>query len=154
MFPVFLGAIAAAEDGAVVVMTLGSHRVSYIYGGAYGAAADFDVGVPGHHALLGAAIDVAHDAGGVADIDVGPARATHGYPCGAGDVDITLAAADDVAGAGVVDLAVDNKCPVGGVVDVCVEVGFGVLQRGAYGTAADVDHSGTGLASEGMTGNI
>ena len=72
VIPELLGAIAAAEDGAVAVIPIGSHRGGSLYGGADGGcAADIDVGVLCHHALLGTAIDVAHDADVAADVDVG-----------------------------------------------------------------------------------
>ena len=114
---------------------------------AEGAAVDGDTGVADDGALLGAAVDIALD-GGAADGDVSLARAGHGDPVGRRDVDITLAAAEDVAGDGVYEgvLVVVVDGPAAGVA-VGVD---GVFVVDTYGAAGDGYMRGAGLCHEGM----
>ena len=113
--------------------------------GADGAAGDADIGVLEHHALLGAAVDVTHDGAGAADVDVGLARAAHGDPVWRLGGDVALAGADDVAGAGMGELAVGDDGPSA----VMVEVILRVLVLGTNGgVTGDGNLGGAGAGCE------
>ena len=112
---------------------------------AEGTAGDAEAGVAGDDTLLGSAVDVAHESA-AADVDHGAGGATHGDPAGCRRVDITLAAAEDVAGTGMYEGGVVSCGLVDGPVAWVGIGGYGVFQRCAHeDVAGDVDDGASGV---------